>query len=106
MWATFAPGDDMVEILSRRPAVLAARTVAGEDRTTIDSHPILTGDVHVTHQPDHRGLGDCHPFRSEYTVSGVKQLGFGPQYQKHRPTRGHDAQWLEGGVENQCPPRG
>ncbi len=96
-----APRDHVVEVLGRRAAVLAARTVPSEDGAAVDRDPVVARHLDVAHQTDHRGLGQAEAFRPEEPLGGVHELRFGVEHQQHRPARRDDAEGLEGRVEHQ-----
>lgn len=99
MGTAAAPGHNMVDVLRRRAAVLAAVAIPSEDGTAVQRHSGLIGHLHEVLQADHRRLGKRTPRRVETPARVVEDFSLAIQYQDQRATAGHNAQRLIAGIE-------
>ena len=104
--AALAPGDDVVDVLRRVAAVLAAMAVASEDGAPVEGYAGLKGDPHVVPEADDRRLGEGPGGRVEEPVGRVHELGPAVEDQDQRPSRSNHAQGIEAGVQDEGPAHG
>ncbi len=94
-------GIDVVDVLRRAAAVLAALAVAGEHGPARERHAGPVRDPHEVGQPDHRRHREAQALGVELGVVARDDDGLLLQDQHHRPPNRDDAQRLEAGVEHQ-----
>ncbi len=94
-------GDHVVDVFRRRPAVLTAVVVAGEDGPAVEGGPGPVWHLHEMGQADHRGGGHHRALGVQRTVAGVEDLGLLLQDQYHRPPHRDDTQGLVRRVEDE-----
>ena len=95
------PRHDVVDVLGRPVAVLAAVAVAGEHGPARQRDAVAVRHPHEVNEADHRRHRDVGALGAELGAVARDDLGLLLQHEHDRPAHRHDAQRLEAGVEQQ-----
>jgi hypothetical protein len=92
---SFGPWDDVVQVLGRLVAVLAATAIASEHRTAIDGNRRGVWHTNISGQAHDRRFGNLYALSSKNPIGGVDHLGLvGQNKQEGTPGR-HDPERFE-----------
>jgi hypothetical protein len=95
----------MIDVVRRKPAVLASRPVPREDGPAVHRQAPHPRHTDIAGKTDNGGLREGFTFRAKHLVGRVEKFRLGVEHEEERTAGGNNAEGLEGGVQHERPTR-